>query len=64
MSISRVTLRRLTAGLLKTGSRLDSSSRSDEYVSAVAGDVQEDPQTSTRQRGTILGIAGRSLQQI
>jgi hypothetical protein len=65
------TLRRLAARLEETGSTRDRSkcgrprsSRSVENIAAVAADVQENPQTSTRRRATQMGICRRSLQRI
>ncbi|KAJ8933605.1 hypothetical protein NQ318_002768 [Aromia moschata] len=65
------TLLRLAARLEETGSTRDSSrsgrprsSRSVENIAAVAADLEEDPQTSTRRRATQLGISRRSLQRI
>lgn len=65
------TLRRLATRLEEFGSTGDisrrgrpRSCRSAENIAAVAADVQENPETSTRRRATQMGISRRSLQRI
>lgn len=65
------TIKRLAERLVQTGSTRDvarsgrpRNARSIENVAAVAEDVQESPQTSTRQRCTQFGISRRSLRRI
>lgn len=65
------TLRRLAARLEQTGTTRDlpgrgrhRTGRSVENIAAVAADVAENEETSTRRRSTQLGVSRRTLQRI